>query len=209
MQMNKSKFIFSEDFEKPECDPADEVKFTEKDMSVVKKKAFDEGIEAGKSLEKKGIDAQLIQALIGFQDHLSRFVDEEGNKRREIQYQAAQLAKNIAVKICISESETNAVDRVLSCMDSATKNLLGTPKITVRVNPEIESPLSKRVHEMIQGDLIQVIADESIAKMDCQLVWANGGAESILENTLKEVDLILEESVGLKSQIKPIEGEEK
>ena len=33
--------------------------------------------------------------------------------------------------------------------------------------------------------------------------------ESILENTLKEVDLILEESVGLKSQIKPIEGEEK
>lgn len=201
------KYTFPEDFEERECDPVDELKYTERDIIVVQKKALDEGIQIGKNQEKQEIDTQLIEALIGFRGHLSRFVDQEGENRRQLQYQAAQLAKSIAIKICVAESENNAVDRVMACMDSVTKNLLGSPKITLRVNPEIESALSERIQEMIQNNLVHVSTDDSIAKMDCQLQWTDGSAECILEKTLIDIDSVLEETVGPQYQVKTKEGD--
>lgn len=202
-----TKFIFQEDFERKECDPVDELKFTERDIIVIKEKAIEEGIQIGRNKEKQEIDAQLIHSLIGFQDHLTRFVDEEGENRRQLQYQAAQLAKSIAIKICVAESENHAVDRVISCMDSVTKNLLGTPKMTLKVNPEIGSALSMRIQEMIQGNRVQVVMDDSIAKMDCQIQWADGSADCILEKTVTEIDSILQETIGQQHLMNSTKGE--
>lgn len=202
------KYIFQEDFDKTECDPADEFKFTERDIIVIKEKALEEGIQIGRNQEKQEIDAQLIHSLIGFQDNLIRFVDEEGESRRQLQYQAAQLAKSIAIKICVADCQNHAVDRVVSCMDSVTKNLLGTPKITLKVNSEIGSALSTRIQEMIQGHLVEVVMDDSIDKTDCQIQWADGSAESILEKTVTEIDSILEETMGPQHLMSSIKGDE-
>ncbi len=162
--------------------------FTEEELMAAKEIAYAEGVAEGRTRQMEVIDADLVKALIGFQDQLVKFVDEEAQNRRQIHYQAAQLAKSVAVKICITESEKHGVERVLKCMDELTQALLEKPNMTIKVHPDLASPLKKRITRMIDEGAIQIAIEESLSILDCQFNWTGGGAESLLHNSMREID---------------------
>lgn len=194
--MSLEKYTFLDDFDKPRLPLGEELKYTDNDLEGARLKALREGVEKGRQQEKQSIDSELIQVLGSFQNHFSRFVQEESERRQQVQYQASQLAKEIALKICISEAEKNAVDRVLSCFESVTKSILETPKITLFVHPKFEKVLAEKMNTVAQGDSVNLIADASIAVTDCKLEWQDGSAESILERIIDQIGSTLESSVG-------------
>jgi flagellar assembly protein FliH len=190
--MGYNKYINENDFDKPARKETSERQFTESELLNAKEASYQKGLEDGRNQNSQEIDAQLADALTGFQDHVVRFADLEATKRREVHEEAIRLAKNIATKICVAESELHAVDRVITCLESVTQTLLGNPKITISVHPDIISPLSEKIQEMIQSGLVQVMTDETIAPMDSRFSWAEGGAESILKKTTDEIEKIVE-----------------
>ncbi len=197
------KFTFNHDFEKPiQLDP-NAPKYTEGDASHMKEDAFSQGVTEGRSIQQQIIDADLARALIGFEDKLVQFVADEACKRSLVQSEAAQLAKTVALKICITDVEKQSVDRVLTCMKKVTESLLGNPTMAICVNPKLEKPLTERVKNLIADGQIQIKVDEALDEMDCAFSWASGGAEVILKNTLNEVDRL----IGEISQPEELENE--
>lgn len=167
--------------------------YTEDDLMIAKEIAHNQGMVEGRALAEQTVEAELVKAMIGFQDQLVRFVDKESERRREVQYQAAQLARSVAVKICITELEQYAVDRVVSCMDTLTKALLEKPKMNVNVHPDLAASLSSRVKDMITQGTLHVNIDPSLSMLDCKFEWIDGGAEVMLAKTLSQVDTLIQQ----------------
>ena len=188
-----TKFLFNHDFEKPiQIDP-NAPKYTEDDVALMKDAAYAEGVTEGRTIQQTIIEADLSRAMGGFEDKLVQFVEEESLKRQEVHAEAAQLAKAVATKICLTEAEKHAVDRVLTCMEQITKTLLGRPTMAVKVNPKLEKTLLDRVKDLVANGQIVVSSDASLDEMDCTFSWASGGAEVLLKNTLDEVDRLINE----------------
>lgn len=191
-------FIFENDFDENaivvESPVIPEIPtFSEDELAAAKEIAYMQGLEEGKRMQQSEIDAQLLQTLTGFEGELVKFIDAESEKRREVQKDAAELAKTIALKICLTESEKHSVDRVVVCLDSVTKMLLDKPKINISVHPDLMEPLTKRIKRMIEGDAVQVITDESLSILDCRFNWQEGGAEVMLQNTLQQIDTYIDQ----------------
>lgn len=188
-----NKFIFNYDFEKPvQIDP-NAPKYTEDDAVLIKEAAHAEGVAEGRSIQQTVIEADLMRAMGGFEDKLVRFVEDEASKRQIVQTEAAQLAKAIAMKICLTEVEKHSVDRVITCMDRITKTLLGKPTMAINVSPKIAKILTERVQTLIETGQIVVQVDNALDPMDCTFSWAAGGAEVLLKNILNDVDHLINE----------------
>lgn len=190
--MSYDKYIYGRDFEKSQKKPKTEITFSKEEVEHAKESSYQAGWDDAQREYREVIDSKMMHALTGIQEHLVKFIDVEAEKRKQVQKDAAQLAKTIAMKICVTEAEQNAIDRVLMCMNQVTKSLIEHPKVTVNVSPDIASSLPGKIHEMVQNHHIEVVVDESLQKTDCRFSWAEGGAESILEKTLDEIDEIID-----------------
>lgn len=187
------KFTFNHDFEKPK--PVDEnaPKYTEDQVCAMKEVAHSKGVDEGKAIQRQIIEADLVNAVLGFEQELTKFVEVESDKRRQVQLEAAQLAKTIALKICLTDNEKKSVERVVTCMEKITQTLLNKPTMAISVNPKISQALGQRIQDLIVDGSIQIKTDESLDMTDCRFAWASGGAEVVLKNTLSEVDRIINE----------------
>ena len=101
---------------------------------------------------------------------------------------AAKLAREVAVKICLTEAEQHAIDRVLYCLDSITKMLLVRPKMIVKVHADIMETLKSYVQTNIKEGEISIVADDTLKIYDCRFQWQEGGAEVILQSILDQID---------------------
>jgi flagellar assembly protein FliH len=187
------KFTFNHDFEKPKPIDENAPKYTEDQVIAMRELAYSKGIDEGKNTQQHIIEADLTRALAGFEEQLVNFVNLESEKRAIIHAEAAQLAKIVALKICLTEAEKNSVDRVVTCMEKVTQTLLGKPTMSIVVNPQISQSLSERIKDLIANGEIQIKTDDSLSVMDCRFSWASGGAEVVLKNTLDEVDRLINE----------------
>lgn len=189
------KFTFNQDFEKPKPQPEDEntPRYTEDQVNVMRELAYSKGVEDGKAAQQQAVEADLARVLGGFEEKLTNFVAAEAEKRKIIYTEAAHLARTIALKICLTESEKNSVDRVVTCMEQINQTLLSKPAMAISVNPRLSESFSHRVRDLIERGDIQVKPDDSLSLMDCRFSWATGGAEVVLKNTLDEVDRLISE----------------
>lgn len=162
--------------------------FSEEELAVAKEMAYMAGVEEGRRLQNQDIDAKVLQTITEFEAQLTGFISEEAQKRQQLQVEAAKLAKTIALKICLTELEKHAVDRVVTCLESTTKMLLSRPQINVSVHPQIAEPLRDCIKHMIEGGDIHVMTDETLTIYDCRFRWQEGGAEVILQNILDQID---------------------
>lgn len=162
--------------------------FSEEELSGARELAHQEGIEEGRQLQQEEIEAQILQVVSDFDTQFTKFIDNEAEKRQQIQVMAAKLARTVAVKICLTEVEQHAVDRVLHCLDSITKMLLVRPKMTVSVHPSIVEPLKSYVQTNVKEESVNIIADDTLKIYDCRFQWQEGGAEVILQNILDQID---------------------
>lgn len=192
--MLSKPFIFENDFDDRPAEVEVVVPFppapvfSENELIAAREIAYLEGVEEGKALQKKEIEADILQVLTGFDKQLTSFLDEEAEKRQQLQMEAAKLAKTIALKICLTELEKHAVDRVVTCLESTTKMLLSRPRIHVNVHPQLVEPLKVCVQQLMKGGDIQVVTDETLTIYDCRFQWQEGGTEVILQNILDQID---------------------
>ncbi|WP_032113778.1 FliH/SctL family protein [Candidatus Paracaedibacter symbiosus] len=162
--------------------------FSEDELAMAKEVAYTAGVEEGRRLQQNEINAQILHLVTNFEAQLTQFIDSDVCKWQQLQAEAAQLAKTIALKICLTEIEQHAVDRVVTCLEATTKMLLTRPKINVQVHPDIASPLTESIKQMIEAGEINVMSDDTLAIYDCRFQWQEGGAEVILKNIQNQID---------------------
>lgn len=189
---NQSHLTFM-DFDRQEKKKEDEPKHTSAQLQAAQQAFYEQGIEHGRKLEKNAVDTQLLHSLMDFQGKWGEFIEEERNKRVDVQKRAVMLAKTIAYKIGVSEIEKNAAERVGALMNMVSQTLLDDPKINLYVNPAHVSLLS---HYLEKKDKIQVKSDETLGLSDCRFDWDQGGAEFLLKDILEKIDVIIQESCG-------------
>ena len=139
-------------------------------------------------MQHEEIEAQILQVVSEFDKQFTKFIDIEVEKRQQIQVMAAKLARAVAVKICLTEAEQHAIDRVLHCLESITKMLLIRPKMIVKVHADIIEPLKSYVQNNAKEGEIIVMADDTLKIYDCRFEWQEGGAEVILQTILDQID---------------------
>lgn len=190
--MSVRRFIFENDFDDKtiQLEPVvvHEPTFLEHEITAAKDIAYLEGVNEGRKMQQTEIEAQILQIVSGFDSQLNRFMDSEAEKRQQLQVMSAKLAKTIALKICLTELEKHAVDRVLFCLESATKMLLTRPKMTVNVHPDLATPLSQHLQPLIKEGEIKVLTDDTLMIYDCRFQWQEGGAEIVLQHVLDQID---------------------
>lgn len=185
-------FNFDNDFddkpvvEEPALPP--EPTFSGAELVQEKETAYAAGLEEGKRLEKEAIEAQVLQLVSHFEEQLTRFIESDMQKWQQLQTEAAQLAKTIAYKICLTEIEQHAVERVTHCLATTTTMLLSRPKINVHINDAIAKPLSQSLKKMIDAGEIAIVPDETLAIYDCRFQWQEGGTEVILKNIQDQIE---------------------
>jgi flagellar assembly protein FliH len=162
--------------------------FSEEELRGAKELAYQEGIEEGRQLQQEEIEAQILQVMFEFDKQVTKFIDNEAEKRQQIQVMAAKLARAVAVKICLTEAEQHAIDRVLHCLDSITKMLLVRPKMIVKVHADIVDALKVYVQTNVKEGEISIVADDTLEIYDCRFQWQEGGAEVILQSILDQID---------------------
>lgn len=190
--MSIKRFTFENDFDErvvliePLFSPPPT--FSEEELMGARELAHQEGIEEGRQLQHEEIEAQILQVVSEFDKQFTKFIDIEVEKRQQIQVMAAKLARAVAVKICLTEAEQHAIDRVLHCLESITKMLLIRPKMIVKVHADIIEPLKSYVQNNAKEGEIIVMADDTLKIYDCRFEWQEGGAEVILQTILDQID---------------------
>lgn len=190
--MPTRRFIFENDFdERPiliEPTLPIEITFSEDELNAAKEVAYLEGVNEGKRLQEQEINTKILDIVSSFEEKVNQFIEEEARNRQQLQVLAAKLAHTISVKICLTELEKNAVNRVSTCLERATSLLLNRPQVRISVHPELIEPLGERLQPLIEKEELNVVADPSLEIYDCRLDWQDGGAEILLRHTLDQID---------------------
>lgn len=190
-----TKFDYQRDFEKSDKEREDRRKYTDAQLASEKQTSFDSGVEEGRRLQFQEIESQILTILGGFEEKFSHFMEQESEKNKKLQKDSIELARVVATKLAISEAEKNAVERVVSSMEAATKTLLEQPLITIQVHADLCAPLAQRLQQMGKATRVKIDHLDNLPITDCQFSWGTGGAEISLQKTLQEIDMIIENAV--------------
>jgi flagellar assembly protein FliH len=188
--------------EEPEAPPAPT--FTEEDLQVVRESAYDEGFRAGHSDAEQATERQMAEAVVRLAQALESLHQAQERSADEAQRVAARVAMSILKKVLPATCEQNAFEEVIRTVQECFANVLDEPRIIVRVDQELLDGVRERleteaVMHGFEGRVV-VQADPRIAKGDCRVEWADGGAERDQARLIADIEAAVERSLAGPTQ---------
>jgi len=178
------KFMFDQhDFdalEKARHAP-DEVTFTEAELDVQKKQAYEEGFKAGQQQSLHSIEQDILIHLGRIGETLNQLLQAEQQRIREKDESIVHLTLRVAQKLLPKLTQKYALTEVEQTISSTIVDRLDEPRIAVKINPALLDPLKSKIDQVASdigftGNVI-LISDDHLGPSDCRVEWADGGAE--------------------------------
>ncbi len=201
---SNAKFLFDTEFgsanipkkvktEEVEAPPA---LYTEEDRERFIAEATQQGYQDGQQAALSSIEAsssELLNAIAGQLNGMSQtHIDGVGNIRKEAASLAFAIAKKLAPSLMARQPEAEVLQMIEECLS----DLHDEPRIVIRANAQVSEILQEKVDQLqaisgFQGKII-LVPDEVLLGGDCRIEWADGGVERNMDETLKQMENIVD-----------------
>ena len=163
--------------------------YTAEEVEVLKQESF----AAGRQAAEGDIAATLQQLGAQLSLILSTLIEE----RTGIRSEAVQLAAAVSKKLAGSLLERAPQDAIAELLEGAIDYLRDTPRVVVRVAPDLAEDLTSRLMDIVthagfEGQLV-VMPEPGLNGPDCKIDWAKGGIEHDIGKAMAGIDKAIDE----------------
>jgi flagellar assembly protein FliH len=210
-----SKFLFEEEFTGAvgeDGQPAPVVvrrkpkHFSEAEVDIFKKNAFEEGklagYEQGKAEALSDAASLTAQALAAIGATLPEAVEAAHRAREEAAAGAVTAMGAIARKLLPAMADQRAIEEIEALARDCLSRLAEEPRIVVKVAPDLAEAVRAKLETLgtqygFAGRLV-VMPDPGLPITDTRIEWADGGAERNVADIWKEIEDAIERYLAMK-----------
>ncbi len=201
------KFLFDinnfDEQEEPDPDaPPPPPVFTEDEMALGQKEAFERGRQKGlaeaKELREKAV-ADLVETVT---DRLGRLFDSEIRRSQQFEAESLLLTRQIFEKLFPLLNEENGLAEVEKAVATVLETQRQQPDIIVEVHSDFLEDI-RGVADLVKRSVhlpgtVTVTANDTLNQGDCRLSWNDGGAERNATGLAAAIRKTLEEALAGK-----------
>jgi flagellar assembly protein FliH len=188
----------------PEAEPTPPAppSFSEAQLEAAKKKAYAEGVDAGREQAKAEFQREAIEStkqLATIVRELSTQV-EKAQQHMDAQWQEqhqglVMIARHIAQMIAGSAVANKEMQIIEETLQNALPQLMQQPHLTVSVQPSIQERTQTLMQEITSQTgykgSYSVLADEAAQAGDITITWERGKAERSTKDIMSDIDAML------------------
>ncbi len=172
-------------------------KHSDDDMIAARKAAHDEGHAAGLAAALEREEHRLVELLTSL---AARAESLAGDFQQHIAAHASQ-AQELGMLVCRKLLPTLAQRHGLAEIEGLIAECLNTlpdePRVVVRVDNTTLPQLQERIDRIAAGAAgfagnLVLLADDNLASTDCQILWADGGADRDVAKLTAEIDEVID-----------------
>ena len=193
-----SRFMFENEFETGSAaDGAEASKwYTGKEIAALRDETFRAGVEDGANRERASTGRRQAEALDAIQDRMAGIADAQGVAIERVADQAAGLALAIARKVAPALMRRQPLAELEAMIRDFLQQLIDEPRVVVRVPDALLDGLKERIDGLatacgFSGRVI-LLPDAGLARGDCRLEWADGGAERDTGATWRAIEATID-----------------
>ncbi|MDJ0948516.1 MAG: FliH/SctL family protein [Alphaproteobacteria bacterium] len=164
----------------------------EQALTELRAAAFEEGRQAGFAEANQSIAQATAQTLANIRTAMDALHGEREAIKAQMQTGAAEVALALMRKFLPEFVRRNSLEEFEGLIQSALAELLGEPRVVVRVHDGMLDPIRERIDGIAgrcgyDGDVV-LLADPELQPSDCMIEWADGGAERSTERLWQEIE---------------------
>lgn len=172
--------------------------FSEEELEAAKAAAYQEGHAAGHAQAGQEQEEHIIAALHTITGQLAVLHDRQALANEVIAAELAKITKDIIAKLLPDYFARHGADEIIALVRSCLEPLEDTGRITVKVAPDLQESLEKRLDDArtesgFLGQLV-IMPDPGLGLADVRIDWGQGGAERNTETTWKMVEDAIEQA---------------
>lgn len=209
-----SKFLFEEEFVAAapgEAAMAPVIRrkpksYTEAEVELFKKNAFEEGrlagYEKGKAEALADAASLTAAALANIDSMVPQALEAVHRAREEAAASAVTAMGAIARKLLPAMTEARAIEEIEALARDCLARLAEEPRIVFKVSPDLADAIRAKLETLgiqygFAGRLV-VMPDPGLPVTDTRIEWADGGAERNVAETWKEIEDAIERYLAMK-----------
>lgn len=185
------KFVFGTEFAadgRVLRDGAERTSYTLEEVEVIKQDAYAQGC-ADEVAKQETVAAQALRDLAGqARSVLSTLKTEVQNVKSDY----IVLAKLVGERLSGAATEHFPDSVLRTVIESAAEDMRAAPRLVIRLHPDIAAKIAGKLQDLTEemGLTGQIVMreDESHARSDCLIEWANGSASLDHDTTLARID---------------------
>lgn len=182
--------------------------FTVEEMEAARAESHAQGRQEGMDDAMAGIEQQVARTLGTRENTASKVFEQHKAWTREMEADAVRLAATVMRKLAPELVRNHELPEVETVIREAFGFLTEQPKVMIRVNSDLEAPLSDRVNLMAsrvgyEGQVV-LVGDPELPIDDCRVSWQAGAVERSLDNVWAQVDQMVDRVlIGTKRRERP------
>lgn len=193
------KFTFNRDFRADRTDPADTVVARRQARSAKVEEAHAQGYAEGRDdavaeAERRSADA--LEVIADLTGQLLNTVNMELDQARD---DATRLGAHIAsrfVKRLVAQQPEGFLEQAVdACLEIARRE----PALRIELPADQVDGLTSKLNDLVDRNgltgKVQIIASQQMSGPQCSLDWNTGGACVSLDETLEQIEKVIEEQI--------------
>jgi flagellar assembly protein FliH len=184
----------------PEPEPPPPPTFSEEEMLAAREQSFAEGREQGAREAEQTAERVAADALAAMDARLKAMEAAQREGQELAVRRAVQVAMAIARKLLPELARRNGMAEIEAVVAECMAQRLDEPRLLVKVNEMMLEPLRERLARLAEtsgfGGRLVVSGDSKVVPGDCRIEWADGGADRDQARLWKEIEAIIERSLG-------------
>lgn len=152
--------------------------YSEADLELAKRAAYEEGFMAGKAEGKRETDHEQLQLqqemnqiYTTVASHLTQLTEEHRSYLTARQPELGRLVLSCAQKLAVEALRKEPLADIEAMIRDCLGLLLENPEVLIYVNPRLQAPLAKKFNGQVK-----VIANPEMNPIDCRITWQYGEA---------------------------------
>lgn len=194
------KFLFDLSFDQQEVRPEiakqpPEPTFTQAEIAAARDAGYARGRETAFAEAQDNVDTRSAAALELLSKGVATLLEARAEitaaTQREALLGLQAIMRKIAPTLCGKGASAEIEALVIDCLQTA----IDEPRVVLRVADEMYEALKSRLDHLTAASgfagRIILLADGALARGDCRVEWADGGAERNMERLVGEIDAAL------------------
>ena len=166
--------------------------FTAEELDAARAEALAEGRRLGETAATASVGGRIERLLSQVADRFGQLVAAQECADQQLVEQAVQLSLTFTRKLMPELSRRQGIAEIEAVARECLQGMLNRPRIVIRVAEEMLEPMGARV-TALTDDLgydgaVILRGDAALSPGDCQVDWAEGGAERISQRIWQDIE---------------------
>ncbi|WP_420348851.1 FliH/SctL family protein [Pelagibius sp.] len=178
--------------------------FSEEELAAAKQASFAEGKAIGEAEAERGIAQRTAEQLAQLSAKFEALSTEMNEKVDTTHRETLTAAMAVVRKLFPRLSESQAQTEIQAVVEDCLERLRDEPRLVVRAADQDLDALKLHLDGCVKrsgfnGALV-FLADDRLSPGDIRVEWADGGAERDLAALWREIDAIIERTLGHETE---------